>query len=173
KHKKQKELERKIKENSHEENNSNELILPKIETGHNQNRNYVLENKRLITENKVPKKNIKKEKEDNPYHKDYGKTPEYLKQYMKEEEDYKEYQRIKKEKAKYPKGTRLVGEEEKQKTLKELKEARGNIQTILEKMPIARLSLKMKKEREELYQRLDEIDKGIELFSRKQVFVKE
>lgn len=146
------------------------IVLPKI-----QPRNYVIENKRLVTENKIPKKpqKIKSDANKINLHKDYGKTPKYLKEYIKEEERYKEMQRKKKELAKYPKGTRLVEEEERVQTIKDLQKAKEDILTMIERMPIARISLKTQQKKEELFKRLDEIEKGIEIFSRKKVFVQD
>ena len=81
--------------------NDKGVILPK-----NNNKNYVEENKQKIKKGELPKKissnnNINnKSNEQNPYHKDYGKTPQYLKNMKIEAEKKKELDNLKKERGK-------------------------------------------------------------------------
>ena len=141
------------------------LILPKI------NKNYVLENIQLITENKIPQKKINETIVDNK-HRNYGKIPEYIKKYEMERELQKEELKRRKEEMTYPKGTKLLTEEERVNTLSELLKAQKDLNTQLEKMPITTRTLAVKNKKEELIRKLDEIEKAIELFSKKKVFVK-
>ena len=73
---------------------------------------------------------------------------------------------------KYPKGTRLLSDEERIKTLNSLKQAQIENSLILEKMPITNRTFKLQQKKDELIRKLNEIDKAIEMFSKKQVFVK-
>lgn len=146
--------------------NNSGLLLPKI------NHNFLYENRKIISEGKVPKKYQTKEEKKNKFHKNFGKTPEYLAQYKLEEERRKEYQKLKEEEKTYPKGTKLVSEEERLKTLQDLIQTKKEIETILEKMPITQRSLSVQTRREELLRRVDEIDKAIEMFSKKRVFIR-
>ena len=73
---------------------------------------------------------------------------------------------------KYPKGTRLLSEAERIETLNSLKKAQIENSLILEKMPITNRTFKLQQKRDELMRKLEEIDKAIEMFSKKQVFVK-
>ena len=142
------------------------LILPKIQ------KNYLLENKKLITEHKIQQKHKPKAEQSQTKHKDYGKTPEYLEKYKKEAEIKKELIRKYKEEQKYPKGTKLLTEEERLTTLNGLINTKKDIQNQIEKMPITTRTKAVQYKKEELEHKMDEIDRAIEMFSKKQVFVK-
>ena len=139
------------------------------------NKNYIEENKQKIIKGEINKKsniNNFNKSSQNPYHKDYGKTPQYLKNMKLEAERQKELDKLKKEQDKYPKGTRLLTEEERLLTLNKLLESKKDIETLLNKLPISMSSQAVKNKQEELYKKLDELDKAITTFSRKKVFVK-
>ena len=147
------------------------FLLPKI------NKNYVKENIKLITDNKVPQKkyvnyfnNINNTSEEK--HKNFGKVPKYIKKFEQEREHERQEKIRKQMELKYPKGTRLLSEEERIQTLNSLKKAQIENSLILEKMPITNRTFKLQQKREELMRKLSEIDKAIEMFSKKQVFVK-
>lgn len=143
------------------------LILPKIY------KNYVKENIQLVTDNKIPKKVY----EDNSAlpenkHKNFGKVPEYIKRYEMERELKEQEMLKKKEELKYPKGTRLLSEEERVETLNSLIKTQQEITQLLEKMPITNRTLSIQRRKEEFIKKLTEIDKAIDMFSKKRVFVK-
>ena len=143
------------------------LILPKIY------KNYVKENIQLVTDNKIPKKIY----EDNSAlpenkHKNFGKVPEYIKRYEMERELKEQEMLKKKEELKYPKGTRLLSEEERVETLNSLIKTQQEITQLLEKMPITNRTLSIQRRKEEFIKKLTEIDKAIDMFSKKRVFVK-
>ena len=144
------------------------FLLPKI------NRNYVKENIRLIVENKIPTKkyasNVNSNTEEK--HKNFGKVPEYIKKYEQERENERQEKIRKQMEMKYPKGTRLLSDEERVKTLNALIKAQQENSLQLEKMPITNRTFKLQQRKEELIRTLNEIDKAIEMFSKKQVFVK-
>ena len=149
-------------------NNDNKIILPKIQ------KNYIRENRQLIIENKIPLKH-KQNGEDmiqNNKHKDYGKVPEYIKKYELERQLKKEELKRQEEASKYPKGTKLLSEEERISTLNGLLENKKEITNQLEKMPITTRTNSIRIRKEELLNKLEEIEKAIEMFSKKQVFVK-
>lgn len=77
-----------------------------------------------------------------------------------------------KEEAKYPKGTRLLSEEERLSTLNGLIESKKEIETLLEKLPITLRTKASQNKKEELEKKLTEIENAISTFSRKQVFIK-
>ena len=148
--------------------NDNKIILPRIQ------KNYIRENRQLIIENKIPLKH-KQNGEDmshNNKHKDYGKIPEYIKKYELERELKKEELKRQEEASKYPKGTKLLSEEERISTLNGLLENKKEITNQLEKMPITTRTNSIRIRKEELLNKLEEIEKAIEMFSKKQVFVK-
>ena len=132
------------------------------------------ENIRLIIDKKIPQKqyvnnnnNTLEEK-----HKNFGKVPEYIKKFEQELENQRQEKIRKKMEMKYPKGTRLLSEAERIETLNSLKKAQIENSLILEKMPITNRTFKLQQKRDELMRKLEEIDKAIEMFSKKQVFVK-
>ena len=148
--------------------NDNKIILPKIQ------KNYIRENRQLIIENKIPLKHKQNEEDiiQNNKHKDYGKVPDYIKRYELERELKKEELKRQEEASKYPKGTKLLSEEERISTLNGLLENKKEITNQLEKMPITTRTNSIRIRKEELLNKLEEIEKAIEMFSKKQVFVK-
>ena len=140
------------------------------------NKNYVEENKQKIIKGQIqPKKsnrnNINKS-DQNPFHKEYGKTPQYLKNMKLEAEKQKEIDKLRKEQEKYPKGTRLLTEDERLFTLNKLLESKKEIENLITKLPITMSSQAMKNKQEELFKKLDEMEKAIATLNKKKVFVK-
>ena len=107
-----------------------------------------------------------------PLHKEYGKVPKYLQEMKMKAEILKDIQKKKKEEEKYPKGTRLLSEEERLFTLKKLEESKKELENLIEKLPITLNSLSSKNRQQKLYKELDEVEQAIITFSKKQVFVK-
>ena len=128
----------------------------------------------LVIDNKVPIKHKQKEepiiKADK--HKDYGKVPSYIKKYEKEREIKNEEIKRLEEASKYPKGTKLLSEEERLNTLDGLIRNKKELTNQLERMPITTRTNSVKLKKEELIKKLEEIEKAIDMFSRKQVFIK-
>ena len=140
------------------------------------NKNYIEENKQKIIKGQIqPKKynnNNFNKLAQNPYHKEYGKTPQYIKNMKIEAQKRKEIDKLKKEQEKYPEGTRLLNEEERLFTLNKLLDSKKEIENLVTKLPITMSSQAVRNKQEELYKKLDEIEKAISTFSRKKVFVK-
>ena len=154
--------------NSNKNNINSKFVLPKIQ------KNYIKENRRLVIDNKIPIKHkqigeplIKTDK-----HKDYGKVPSYIKKYELEREIKNEEIKRQEEAAKYPKGTKLLSDEERINTLNGLMKNKKELTNQLEKMPITTRTNSIRIRKEELIKKLEEIEKAIDMFSRKQVFVK-
>ena len=143
------------------------LILPKIY------KNYVKENIQLIADNKIPqKKYVDNSELPENKHKNYGKVPEYIKRFEMERELERQEKIRRKEEMKYPKGTKLLSDDERIKTLNSLLKTQKELTLMLEKMPITNRSVNIQKKKEEIVKKLTEIDKAIEMFSKKKVFVK-
>ena len=142
------------------------IILPKI------HKNYIRENRQLVMDNKVPNKNKFVEEKNDAKHKDYGKVPDYIKKYEIEREQQKEEKKKQQEASKYPKGTKLLSEEERVSTLNGLINSRKEMINLLEKMPITTRTLSIQNKKEELIKKIEEVEKAIEMFSKKQVFIK-
>ena len=155
--------------NSNKNNTTNsKFLLPKIQ------KNYIKENRRLVIDNKIP---IKYKQIDEPLiktdkHKDYGKVPSYIKKYELEREIKNEEIKRQEEAAKYPKGTKLLSDEERINTLNGLIKNKKELTNQLEKMPITTRTNSIRIRKEELIKKLEEIEKAIDMFSRKKVFVK-
>ena len=142
------------------------IILPKI------HKNYIRENRQLVMDNKVPSKNKFVEEKTDVKHKDYGKVPDYIKKYEIEREQQKEEKKKQEEASKYPKGTKLLSEEERVSTLNGLINSKKEMINLLEKMPITTRTLSIQNKKEELIKKIEEVEKAIEMFSKKQVFIK-
>ena len=156
----------KIQNNSNNINNL-KVVLPKIQ------KNYIRENRRLVIDNKVP---IKHKQVEEPIiktnkHKDYGKVPSYIKKYEHEREIKNEEIKRREEASKYPKGTKLLTEEERLNTLNGLIRNKKELTNQLEKMPITTRTNSVRIKKEELIKKLEELEKAIDMFSRKQVFI--
>ena len=78
---------------------------------------------------------------------------------------------IEEERAKHPPGTRLMPEEERLETLKDLKESRKEINTAIEKMPVVSRTIAGEKLKRELEDKLVRVDRAIETFEKKVVYV--
>ena len=154
--------------NNTNNNKDDKFVLPRIQ------KNYIRENRKLVIENRIPLKYKKVEEPKNieVKHKNFGKVPLYIKKYELEREMKKEEMKKMEEMAKYPKGTKLLTEEERLNTLNGLIENKKEINNKLEKMPITTRTNSVRIRKEELFKKLEEIEKAIEMFSKKQVFVK-
>jgi hypothetical protein len=159
------------------EKNENKLVQRPLTENHNYTKpkDFLADSKYIISciqnannSNKLKKNYLK----ENPYHKEFGKTPKYLQNMKLEAEKKKEIEQLKKETSKYPKGTRLLSEEERLFTLEKLIKSKNDINQIIEKLPITCDSQAFRAKKEELFKKLDEIENAIEIFSKKKVFVK-
>ena len=80
-------------------------------------------------------------------------------------------QMIEEEQRKIPAGTRLMPDEERIQTLFDLKESRREVNTALEKLPVMSKTLQMERHRKQLEDKLIRIDRAIDTFSKKTVYV--
>ena len=91
---------------------------------------------------------------------------------MKEEAAKKAEEEEKAKKQKMaPPGTRLLCEEERVETLNNLKKSKVEITSTLQHMPISLKTLAIKQRKEELEKQLSEIEKAIDTFSKKEVYI--
>ena len=164
--------------NNEQENEYKVNPIKRQSKENNNPKNFIETNKNIITKiqkannsNKLKEYYDRKEKE-NPYHKEYGKIPKYIENMKLENEKKSEMEKLRKETAKYPKGTRLLSEEERLFTLEKLKQSRDDINKVIEKLPITSDTQAFRNKKEELFKKLDEIENAIETFSKKKVFVK-
>ena len=104
-------------------------------------------------------------------HKNQGKVPNYLKKYDKQREEKKRQLELEAENAKHPPGTRLMPEDERVETLKDLQAAKAATNADLEKLPVVAHSAKMERHKKELEDKMARLDKAIETFSKKTVYV--
>lgn len=111
--------------------------------------------------------------EEAEYHKNYGKVPSYIKKYQKEFQDKTEAKMAQREKKKMPPGTRLMTEEERLVTLKELETNKEEAMKLLEKLPISLRTESLKMRKRELEEKIVTIEKSISTFSRKKVYIAE
>ena len=103
----------------------------------------------------------------------YGKTPKYIEEY-KNEAKKKEEDRIEaKDAAKRPPGTRVLPEEERVSTLETLHANKKEVNKLLCQMPISMRTESLRRQKIELEHKLIEIEKAIEMFSRRLVYIKD
>ena len=77
------------------------------------------------------------------------------------------------EEQKYPKGTRLLSEDERVQTLSSLENTRKELVNMLEKFPITMKTMSIQNKKAEMEKKLTEIEEAIKTFSKKQVFIKD
>ncbi|XP_065103954.1 enkurin domain-containing protein 1 [Paramisgurnus dabryanus] len=101
-----------------------------------------------------------------------GKVPQYLEQrkmqWRKEEEEKRKNMRD----PSIPAGHTQMSEQERQETLKSLKETHRSLVSELVSLPIKADTLSIRSRRAELDQRLSEVEEAIKIFSRDKVYVK-
>nr|XP_054773626.1 enkurin domain-containing protein 1-like [Lytechinus pictus] len=101
-----------------------------------------------------------------------GQTPKYL------QSRQKQWQRDEEERIRntpdpdMPPGHKKMAEEERIRTLEILKEKEKDLQSSLLKFPLAVETLRAKKQKAEIENRLAEVEEAIKIFSRRKVFVK-
>lgn len=103
--------------------------------------------------------------------KNYGKVPSYLNKYNKQRDEEAKKKALDEELSKHPPGTRLMPEEERVQTLNDLNEAKAETNRQLERLPVANVSQKMERHKKELEEKMSRLDRAIETFSKKQVYV--
>lgn len=102
----------------------------------------------------------------------YGKTPKYITKY-KEEAKSREEQKLEEKAARLrPAGTRVLEESERIATLEKLQKNKGEVLKILSQLPISMRTESLKKQKIQLEQKLEEIEKAIATFSRRTVYVR-
>ena len=105
-------------------------------------------------------------------HREYGHVPKYLKEMKIRAKLMKEIEKKKEEEKSYPKGTKLLSEEERVFTLQKLQENKKELENQVTKLPIASDSILAKNKQQKLFKELDEIEQAIATFSKNKVFVK-
>ena len=70
-----------------------------------------------------------------------------------------------------PPGTRLMGEDERLSTLGDLYQTKKEVSTMLERMPIANRTQAAERRKKELEEKLVRIERAIETFSKKTVYI--
>lgn len=75
------------------------------------------------------------------------------------------------ERAKNPPGTRLMPDDERIQTLKDLEESYKEINNALEKLPVISKTLTMERHKKDLEQKMARIQRAIDTFSKSRVYV--
>lgn len=78
---------------------------------------------------------------------------------------------LEEEKAKIPPGTRLMPEQERLDTLKDLTESKREINTALEKLPVVSKTIAMQRHKKDLEDKLTRIENAMLTFEKKVVYV--
>ena len=136
-------------------------------------KNFVKENlNRVVFEQDKVRKNAPKSVDvPTAPNKNYGKVPKYLDKFNRQREDAARQKQVDEENAKLPPGTRLMGEEERQATLADLEQAKRATNDQLERLPISMKSMRAQAQRKELEEKMTRLERAIETFSKKKVYV--
>jgi len=141
-------------------------------------RNFVQEN---LAE-AVSKKNVREPKKELPKisdgpskqkHSDYGKVPVYLQDRKQEMDDMACYERAMAARADIPEGMKLLSEDERQSTVKQLNDTKAQIEDDLRRLPFNIETPSQIKHKSGLEGRLHEVEEAIKVFSRKKVYVRD
>ncbi len=97
--------------------------------------------------------------------------PKYIDKFNKQREEARKQQLLAEENAKLPPGTRLMPEDERQATLIDLNLAKKATNDQLERLPITVKSMRMAEHRKELEEKLTRLERAIDTFSKKKVYV--
>jgi hypothetical protein len=98
-------------------------------------------------------------------------VPKYLDKFNKQREEAVKQKFIDDENAKLPPGTRLMPEDERLNTLADLELAKRATNGELERLPITMKSMKLMGQRKELEEKLTRLERAIDTFSKKKVYV--
>ena len=154
-------------------------LLPTIDTSSPSNKNIFKE--RVFSNRNLQEKKIMFNK-FNPIrpitsnktvlHKEFGRIPKYLQEMKMKAKLMKDIEKKKEEEKNYPKGTRLLSDEERIFTLNKLIESKKELENLVTKLPIILDSIGAKNRQNKLFKELDEIEQAIITFSKNKVFVK-
>lgn len=97
-------------------------------------------------------------------HRNYGQVPNYVKKFNQQRENIEVMRMLEEEKAKIPPGTRLMPEQERLDTLKDLMESKRELNTALEKLPVVSKTIAMQRHRKDLEDKLTRIENAVETF---------
>ena len=155
-------------------------LLPTIETSSPSNKNIF--KKRVFSNRNFQEKKIMFNKlnqitrptttNKTVLHKEFGRVPKYLQEMKMKAKLIKDFEKKKEEEKNYPKGTKLLSEEERIFTLKKLIESKKELENMVTKLPIILDSIGAKNRQNKLFKELDEIEQAIVTFSKNKVFVK-
>jgi hypothetical protein len=135
-------------------------------------KNYIKDNlNKAVFEMRPPSKPEKQEDDAKKLNKNFGKVPTYLNRYKEQREEEIKIKAQEEERAKHPPGTRLMPEDERLATLNDLKEAKDETNRALERLPVVAHSTKMERHKKELEDKLMRLEKAIDTFSKKTVYV--
>jgi len=134
-------------------------------------KNYVTSNQVDAIASKSKRPTSSADKESKKKHQSYGKVPKYLEKYNQEAERERERLRLEEEQKDIPAGTRLLSAEEVHETLENLKKSRQDLFLALEKLPIANVTRAVENKKKGLEEKIKEVDRAIDLFSRPKVYV--
>ena len=79
---------------------------------------------------------------------------------------------VEEEKASIPPGTRVLNEGERIQTLEDLKDAKREICLALDKLPVGTRTMEMERYKRECERKVNSINKAIDTFSKKMLYVR-
>ena len=109
--------------------------------------------------------------EEESKHKNFGKVPKYIQKFQQEKEMKEVEAKLEAERRNLPPGMRLMGEDERLEMVRALENTKRETMNEIERLPITMKTMAMQKRREELEEKYRNLEKQIDHFSRKKVYV--
>mmetsp|Transcript_16233 Transcript_16233/g.16966 ORF Transcript_16233/g.16966 Transcript_16233/m.16966 type:complete len:299 (-) Transcript_16233:208-1104(-) len=135
--------------------------------------NFINRNKQEIVKRQSSSANDRNSEDDDQIarHESYGRVPDYLVNRKQQWQELEEEKIRNRPDPNCPKGMMLMPEDERQSTLQTLHESRNECLKQIERLPFVIETPSAKRRAEELENKLREIEKAIDIFSKPKVFV--
>lgn len=133
-----------------------------------ENADFVSKNRKEARRLQPPKA---EEEANNSRHESYGRVPEYLEHRKAQWADLEEDRRRRAPDPNCPPGMCIMPEDERQSTLQTLLDSKRECQRQLEKLPFVIETPSMRRKADDLENKMREIEKAIEVFSKPKVYV--
>jgi len=132
-------------------------------------------NTNFISANRVDAKKMvsprREKRDDGKRHSDFGHVPQYIQERKEQAAEQEERRRAALPDPNCPPGMKLMPESERLEMISVLKENEADIHAQLSKLPLRPTTMSMIKRKEELHEKLNEIESAKKIFSKPKVFV--
>ena len=134
-------------------------------------RNFLAANARAAVRKSPPKQSQKPIARDLSNYKNQGQVPEYLQRRKEELADMEQEYRRREEEADLPPGMTLMPEDERLETLSILNEKKAEIEQMMRALPLKIETVGQRRRQAELDGKMQEIEKALQTFGKKKVYI--